>query len=216
MCNSLVPMRLLPADAPYVSCQEFSSYHVNRIKFRPGIYFEKALETPDLLDTGWVWINRTPCMTANRQLNPRIDCIQGLRNRLSQWHNSGRALQSARLCLSDPQVTTGWPHRRIHQRLHPAGNIHCSSNRLGSSPLLTTGTSRDTLTCAEAFFAPWQACVYVASDGGRVCRPLIICDQGKPRVNEEHTKKVNSCTDGSLEQRLLSIPVLTAQHATNG
>ena len=35
-----------------------------------------------------------------------------------------------------------------------------------------------------------QECVYIASDGGRVCRPLIICDQGKPRVTSLHTAKV--------------------------
>lgn len=28
--------------------------------------------------------------------------------------------------------------------------------------------------------------VHIASDGGRVCRPLIICDQGRPRVQEHH------------------------------
>ena len=33
-------------------------------------------------------------------------------------------------------------------------------------------------------------CVYIASDGGRVCRPLIICDEGVPRVTPKHTAKV--------------------------
>ena len=28
--------------------------------------------------------------------------------------------------------------------------------------------------------------VHIASDGGRVCRPLIICDHGVPRVKEGH------------------------------
>lgn len=28
--------------------------------------------------------------------------------------------------------------------------------------------------------------VQIASDGGRVCRPLIICDRGVPRVTDEH------------------------------
>jgi DNA-directed RNA polymerase III subunit RPC2 len=28
--------------------------------------------------------------------------------------------------------------------------------------------------------------VQIASDGGRVCRPLIICDAGVPRVRQEH------------------------------
>lgn len=38
-----------------------------------------------------------------------------------------------------------------------------------------------------------QECVYIASDGGRVCRPLVICDQGKPRITEEHIAKVKIC-----------------------
>ncbi len=37
-----------------------------------------------------------------------------------------------------------------------------------------------------------QDSVYIASDGGRVCRPLIICDRGVPRVTSEHTAKVCS------------------------
>lgn len=35
-----------------------------------------------------------------------------------------------------------------------------------------------------------QDSVYIASDGGRVCRPLIICDRGVPRVTSAHTAKV--------------------------
>jgi len=31
-----------------------------------------------------------------------------------------------------------------------------------------------------------QRCVYIASDGGRVCRPLIIVENGRPRVLQEH------------------------------
>jgi DNA-directed RNA polymerase III subunit RPC2 len=33
-----------------------------------------------------------------------------------------------------------------------------------------------------------QNTLHVASDGGRVCRPLIICDAGVPRVKNEHTQ----------------------------
>lgn len=36
--------------------------------------------------------------------------------------------------------------------------------------------------------------VQIASDGGRVCRPLIICDQGWPRVTAEHLARLK---DGS-------------------
>jgi hypothetical protein len=31
---------------------------------------------------------------------------------------------------------------------------------------------------------------YISSDGGRVCRPLIICDAGVPRVTEAHIEKL--------------------------
>ncbi|XP_058110216.1 DNA-directed RNA polymerase III subunit 2 isoform X2 [Magnolia sinica] len=35
-----------------------------------------------------------------------------------------------------------------------------------------------------------QRCVYVASDGGRVCRPLVIADRGISRVKEHHMKEL--------------------------
>ena len=34
--------------------------------------------------------------------------------------------------------------------------------------------------------------VHIASDGGRVCRPLIICDQGRPRVNATHLQQLKA------------------------
>ena len=33
-----------------------------------------------------------------------------------------------------------------------------------------------------------DSAVNIASDGGRVCRPLIICDRGAARVTKEHTE----------------------------
>ncbi|XP_056172452.1 DNA-directed RNA polymerase III subunit 2 isoform X3 [Syzygium oleosum] len=33
-----------------------------------------------------------------------------------------------------------------------------------------------------------QRCVYIASDGGRVCRPLVIADKGISRIKEHHMK----------------------------
>jgi hypothetical protein len=39
--------------------------------------------------------------------------------------------------------------------------------------------------------------VQIASDGGRVCRPLIICDHGVPRVKEEHLKVRFCCSSDS-------------------
>ncbi|KAJ4966765.1 hypothetical protein NE237_018614 [Protea cynaroides] len=35
-----------------------------------------------------------------------------------------------------------------------------------------------------------QRCVYVASDGGRVCRPLVIADKGVSRIKELHMKEL--------------------------
>ncbi|ONK81475.1 uncharacterized protein A4U43_C01F29520 [Asparagus officinalis] len=35
-----------------------------------------------------------------------------------------------------------------------------------------------------------QRCVYVASDGGRVCRPLVIADEGVSRIKEHHMKEL--------------------------
>ncbi|WVZ78285.1 hypothetical protein U9M48_026024 [Paspalum notatum var. saurae] len=35
-----------------------------------------------------------------------------------------------------------------------------------------------------------QHCIHIASDGGRVCRPLIIADKGRSRVKEHHMKEL--------------------------
>ncbi|XP_047315240.1 DNA-directed RNA polymerase III subunit 2 [Impatiens glandulifera] len=35
-----------------------------------------------------------------------------------------------------------------------------------------------------------QCCVYLASDGGRVCRPLVIADKGISRIKEHHMKEL--------------------------
>ena len=32
--------------------------------------------------------------------------------------------------------------------------------------------------------------VHIASDGGRVCRPLVVCEGGAPKVTAEHTARV--------------------------
>lgn len=54
--------------------------------------------------------------------------------------------------------------------------------------------SRPSVSCCLIFRHPshhWYLqhdTVQIASDGGRVCRPLIICDKGVPRVKDEHLK----------------------------
>ncbi|XP_060177518.1 DNA-directed RNA polymerase III subunit 2-like [Lycium barbarum] len=35
-----------------------------------------------------------------------------------------------------------------------------------------------------------QRCIYIASDGGRVCRPLVIADKGVSRIKEQHMKEL--------------------------
>ncbi|KAI3720441.1 hypothetical protein L6452_21357 [Arctium lappa] len=35
-----------------------------------------------------------------------------------------------------------------------------------------------------------QRCVYIASDGGRVCRPLVIADNGISRIKEHHMREL--------------------------
>ncbi|GAB4827756.1 DNA-directed RNA polymerase III subunit 2 [Ancistrocladus abbreviatus] len=35
-----------------------------------------------------------------------------------------------------------------------------------------------------------QRCVYIASDGGRVCRPLVIADKGVSRIKDYHMKEL--------------------------
>ncbi|KAM0935649.1 putative DNA-directed RNA polymerase [Dioscorea sansibarensis] len=37
-----------------------------------------------------------------------------------------------------------------------------------------------------------QRCVYVASDGGRVCRPLVIADKGISRIKEHHIQELRA------------------------
>ena len=56
--------------------------------------------------------------------------------------------------------------------------------------------------------------VHIASDGGRVCRPLIICDAGVPRVTAAHTAK--ACAPPLLPhgnmQTSLSFPAACEYH----
>ncbi|PON86208.1 DNA-directed RNA polymerase, subunit [Trema orientale] len=42
----------------------------------------------------------------------------------------------------------------------------------------------------SVFLNEKQRCVYIASDGGRVCRPLVIVDKGVSRVKEHHMKEL--------------------------
>lgn len=43
-----------------------------------------------------------------------------------------------------------------------------------------------------------QRCVYIASDGGRVCRPLVIADKGVSRVKEHHMKELKVTITSAL------------------
>jgi len=47
-----------------------------------------------------------------------------------------------------------------------------------------------------------QNCVYLASDGGRVCRPLVIADKGISRIKQHHMKELMvKCILSSWKQR---------------
>ncbi|THG07821.1 hypothetical protein TEA_002046 [Camellia sinensis var. sinensis] len=51
-----------------------------------------------------------------------------------------------------------------------------------------------------------QHCVYIASDGGRVCRPLVIADNGVSRIKEHHMKELLDgvrCFDDFLREGLI-------------
>lgn len=51
-----------------------------------------------------------------------------------------------------------------------------------------------------------QHCVYIASDGGRVCRPLVIADKGVSRIKEHHMKELLDgvrCFDDFLREGLI-------------
>ncbi|KAG0468458.1 hypothetical protein HPP92_017786, partial [Vanilla planifolia] len=51
-----------------------------------------------------------------------------------------------------------------------------------------------------------QRCVYVASDGGRVCRPLVIADNGVSRIKEHHMQELRDgvrCFDDFVREGLI-------------
>lgn len=58
--------------------------------------------------------------------------------------------------------------------------------------------------------------VNIASDGGRVCRPLIICEHSAPKVTAEHTAKVGSHATGHIAIMAIDGPGLMATVASPG
>lgn len=38
-----------------------------------------------------------------------------------------------------------------------------------------------------------QQAIHIASDGGRICRPMIIVEEGRPRVKDVHIRVSFSC-----------------------
>lgn len=56
-----------------------------------------------------------------------------------------------------------------------------------------------------------QQAVHIASDGGRICRPMIIVEDGKPRVKDVHIR-VSCCPRGYwLQARRLTLAFARAQ-----
>ena len=100
----------------------------------------------------------------------------------------------------------GRRHRRRHTRARPRPN--------GADPLPSAGRRAPNPAPAPPSFRRLrragqisefvsvyqnhaQRCVYIASDGGRVCRPLIIVERGRPRVLQAHIS-VRSGRQGKL------------------
>jgi hypothetical protein len=61
---------------------------------------------------------------------------------------------------------------------------------LMSQPALSACRMTPAVCRAIMLFALQNDACYVSCDGGRVCRPLIICDAGVPRVRQEHIDKL--------------------------
>ena len=51
------------------------------------------------------------------------------------------------------------------------------------SPYISLALSHDTVS--------------ISADGGRICRPLIVCQNGRPRLTDKHLAKVG-CLASSL------------------
>ena len=45
---------------------------------------------------------------------------------------------------------------------------------------------------ASIFVNQHHAAIHIASDGGRICRPLIIVEEGQPRVTSEHIRELRA------------------------
>eukprot|EP00252_Welwitschia_mirabilis_P002829 TRINITY_DN12826_c0_g1_i1.p1 TRINITY_DN12826_c0_g1~~TRINITY_DN12826_c0_g1_i1.p1 ORF type:complete len:928 (-),score=181.14 TRINITY_DN12826_c0_g1_i1:493-3177(-) len=69
----------------------------------------------------------------------------------------------------------------IHRRPHTFANFMRRLRRAGKVGEFVS-----------VFVNEKQHCVYVASDGGRVCRPLVIADNGVSRINELHMKDLKN------------------------
>jgi DNA-directed RNA polymerase III subunit RPC2 len=50
--------------------------------------------------------------------------------------------------------------------------------------------------CIDAFVSICVShshkCIYISSDGGRLCRPYIIVENGRPKLTQDHIEELNS------------------------
>ncbi|CAM6087095.1 unnamed protein product [Calypogeia fissa] len=58
-----------------------------------------------------------------------------------------------------------------------------------------------------------QRCIYIAADGGRVCRPLVIADKGISRVKEHHMKELEDPYDYTLKSSLILVIHVENHHS---
>ncbi|GAB2283837.1 DNA-directed RNA polymerase III subunit 2 [Dionaea muscipula] len=54
-----------------------------------------------------------------------------------------------------------------------------------------------------------QRCVYIASDGGRVCRPLVIAGKGVSRIKDCHMKELTVGYDKLGARQNVTVAVMS-------
>lgn len=113
------------------------------------------------------------------------------------WHMTGAVGLPGRTCLGYGNPPTLPPH--------------CTELQAVTQCLLAPHSLPLPHTNILSHFRPpsqHDAC-YVSCDGGRVCRPLIICDAGVPRVTQDHITKLKRGARGcDLQQCLGQLRVL--------
>jgi hypothetical protein len=119
-----------------------------------------------------------------------------------QWQRAGCAPAASGLCVGHPAAAAVWQGGRAHQRARGAGEAALPGVLL---PMLRPDAHRHWsldfkcpprrhehyygggtgLVCCD-LRSRAQDAIHLSCDGGRVCRPLIICHKGVPQVTAAH------------------------------